>query len=82
MANLYNGFVQFRTISMQADIKQDWETALKDCQTAEGASDDDLIPFIKHEMLTTYKSKCILACVNDKLGYVGFVVLELFMCQK
>lgn len=50
---------------------------MKECQTEEGGSDVDIEPFIKHEMLKTQKSKCILACINDKIGYVRLFFLPL-----
>lgn len=41
-----------------------------DCKTEEGASDDDMIPFATHEPFKSQKSKCVLACINEKMGYV------------
>lgn len=51
---------------------------MKECQTEEGGSDVDIEPFIKHEMMKTQKSKCILACINDKIGYVSLSLHQFF----
>lgn len=50
---------------------------MRTCQAEVGGSQEDVDPFIKREMLSTYKSKCILDCVNEKLGYVS-ALFQLF----
>lgn len=43
---------------------------MQECKVEEGASDEDLVPFVKRSKLETVKSKCVLACVNEKMGYM------------
>lgn len=44
---------------------------LKQCQTQEGASEEDLEPFRKKTKPETFKSKCVLACINEKFDFVS-----------
>lgn len=44
---------------------------MQTCLKEEDGSQEDLDPFIKHEKLTSYKSKCILECIFDKLKHVS-----------
>lgn len=50
------------------DLSKDF---LKQCQIQEGASEDDLEPFRKKTKPETFKSKCVLACINEKFDFVS-----------
>lgn len=63
-------------------MREQWQKSLQECKVEEGASDDDLIPFAKHSKLETYKSKCLLACVNEKSGFTVSTLISLIDTKK
>lgn len=61
-------------------MKSRWLKYRGDCQAEEGASEEDMAPFLKQQKLVTYKTTCVLACLNDKIEFVRFI--HLFICLR
>lgn len=69
--------------SNKAKIAEKWLKALQDCKVDEEASDDDLGPIIKRIQLAARKTKCLLACANEKMGYdVSAIFPSQYLTQK
>lgn len=57
------------------DLRAKSKQYLKDCQAEVGATEEDLEPFRKKTKPESYKSKCVLACMNDKFEFVSFITI-------
>lgn len=57
-------------------MKERTKQYLQECQAIEGASDDDLEPLRKKQFGSfTYKTKCVLTCVNEKYEFVSIIII-------
>ena len=52
-------------------MKEQSKEYLKQCQIQEGASEADLEPFKTKTKPESFKSKCVLACINEKFDFVS-----------
>jgi len=64
-------FVLFAEAMDKDEIMKMAEMMINECKVKEGATDDDAKQLMTEQLPDTHEGRCILACINEKMGIVS-----------
>lgn len=68
---LFDSILNFQTKQTDTTIEEAFMMVVNDCRVKEGASNDDAVVVINHEVPTSPTQKCLFACFYETLGVVS-----------